>query len=169
MTIPWFSQWSKRNLHCRWGGESGLTLAELLVVVAILSIMGLLTIPHLNSSVYTLSGTADELVANIRLARGYATGRGAHYRVTINTGSYTVQRLVDLDGDGLWDPDSRFPPQTVGLPAAVRIVTGAVLEFNTRGLLSPLPPAPLLIQLRDSNTGKSKQVTIWASGQIYEV
>jgi len=149
--------------------NSGMTMVELLVVLALIAVMGGLALPSVNSSAFNLSKATDELIANVRLSRGFATGRGAHYRMTINANSYTVQRLIDPDGDGVWSPDSSFPPQTVNLPATVHIVTGAVLEFDSRGLLSPLPPEPFVIQLNDAKTGRSKQVKVWASGQVYEV
>lgn len=150
-------------------GNTGMTMVELLVVIAILAILSGIALPNLNSSTFNLSKATDELIANVRLARGFATGRSAHYRMTITADSYTVQRLIDLDGDGEWSPDSRFPSQTVNLPATVRIAAETVFEFDTRGLLSPLPPEPFVIQLNDARTGKSKQVKIWASGQVYEV
>lgn len=158
----------KRVRHV-FAGNTGMTMVELLVVMAVLAILGWIALPNLNSSVFNLAKTTDELIANVRLARGFATGRGAHYRMTITASSYTVQRLSDPDGDKIWTPDPGFPPQTVNLPATVRVTAGTILEFDTRGLLSPLPSQPFVIQLNDSKTGRSKQVKVWASGQVYEV
>ena len=152
-----------------FAGNTGVTMVELLVVLAVVAVLVQIAIPNLNSSIFNLSKATEELIANVHLARGYATGRGAHYRVTITTNSYTIQRLSDPDGDGVWTPDPGFPSQTVNLPATVQIAAGTVLEFDTRGLLYPLPSQPFVLQLNDSKTGKSKQVKIWASGQVYEV
>src|SRR5581483_620710 len=144
--------------------QRGMSLIELLVTVGILSIMIAVAVPRLNSSVLNLPVAEQNLIGDIRLARAYATTRGVHYRVSINATSYTVERLQDADGDGVWEPDSRFPAQTVELPHDVSVSEGAgsVIEFTTRGLLADqadgTPAAVVSITLDDAHHNETKTV-----------
>ncbi|MGE0823617.1 MAG: Tfp pilus assembly protein FimT/FimU [Candidatus Binatia bacterium] len=149
----------------------GFTVVELLVTIGIIGIVGMLAIPAINSGTISLSSASEELQANLRLARGNAVGRGVHFRVTLDMDSYTVERLHDPDEDGVWSTDTSFPPQTTRLPSSVHVSegVGTVVEFDTRGLLYPLPEEPLSITLDNAKTNQTKHLKVWASGQVYEV
>jgi prepilin-type N-terminal cleavage/methylation domain-containing protein len=172
-----FLRWQKGHLFRTWRGESGMTLAELLVAIAIIGILVGTAIPNLNSSVLNLTQAAENMGGDLRVARANATGRGRHYRVTFSSNSYSVQRLsAIIDGSGNttgWAPDGS--PQTVPFPNLISIVAGAgsVVEFNSRGLLEPpsvgVGATVVNVTLRDSKTGHSKTIEIWPSGQIQEV
>lgn len=174
MTITWFSRWSKRNLLRRWGGESGMTVMELLVTLGIISVLAAIAIPQVNSSVINFSSARDGLLADIRLARGNATGRGAHFRVTLSSDSYVIQRLQDGDGDDIWEPNGAFPSQTVELPSMITITEGVgeEIEFTTRGLLilqpDGTPPPVIEITLKDSRDSRTAELSVYPSGQVIE-
>lgn len=155
--------------------HAGFSLMELLVVIAMISILGAIAIPTTNRSVLNLPASALEFEANMRLARGNATGRGVHYRVAIFSKSYDIERLQFNPTTQTWDPDPRFTKETVPLPKNVSIGLGGGerVEFNSRGLLESNPdgtPAALVtVELHDENTGQTKTIRIWPSGQIQEV
>ncbi len=150
-------------------GQSGLTIAELLIGVIIVGVMAMVAIPGLNRSQLNLTVSNQDLLSDIRLARAYSVGRSVHYRVTLSANSYEFARL-NLVG-GSWTVASST---TTNLPANISITTGvgAVIEFTTRGMLVDKPSGhladPVNVTVSDSKTGLSKQFTVWASGQVVE-
>lgn len=154
--------------------EHGLSLVELLVAIGILGLLVALAVPRLNSRQLDLSTAAQDLVGNLRIARANATGRGAHYRATFSSDSYSIQRLQDDDDDGVWDPDGS--PSQVDLPDGISLTVqdgDGVVEFNTRGLIEPNPGDAVAeierLTLTDSQDGRTQQVEVWPSGQVQEV
>ena len=75
-------------------GNQGFSIIELFVVLALIGLMAGLAVPSLNAGRLDLKTETQRFMGNIRLARAYAVNRGAHYRVTINATSYTVDRLI---------------------------------------------------------------------------
>lgn len=162
---------SRRQITGYWYSRpKGLSLLELLVAIAMLSIIGAIAIPHLNKSIFNLSTATQMLVASIRVARADAVSRGTRYRVVLGTNSYSVQRL-QLSGDGEWVPASTT--EEVNLPSGITINVmdgDGVIEFNTRGLVVPAPGEELAeieqLTLHDSRDGDTKYLEVWPSGQV---
>jgi len=106
--------------------QSGFTLAELLIVVTIILIVGGLSIPSLNRAIDNsrLKGAAQKLAATYQDARVRATQDNTSYEVLATaSGIQPAQVCIDLDGDGVCgpgDPVTVFPPQVrltnLGLP-----------------------------------------------------
>ena len=157
-----------------WGDQRGISLIEVLVTIGLFAIIGGIAIPNLNSSSLNLTVALEQILGDVRMARADAITRGAHYRVTLSSESYSVERLQDDDGDGIWEPVGTA--KTVDLPTGIAIVIengDGVIEFNTRGLVTALPdgtPAEIEeLVLSDTARGKNRDVEIWPSGQIMEV
>ena len=156
-------------------GQGGFTMMELIVVIAVVSVMLIIAVPATNRKAMSLPVASEELQAHLRLARANAGRHGAHFRVTItSTQMYTIQRMQDPDGDGIWVPDSSYPAQTQTLSPAVSIGGSAVgqkIEFNTRGLLhstvSGVLPSVVYIPLTGPGSG-TKVIEVWPSGQVQE-
>ena len=153
------------------GKGAGFSLVELLVILGIVGILVTIAIPAMNRSTLNLISSVGELEAYVRVARGNATGRGVHYRITLHSDYYEIDRL-HLSG-GAWVHDPVFTVQTITLPPTVRITTGAgrVFEFNSRGLLQPPSVerpshSESGCTLHDSKRGETTTVGIWPSGQI---
>jgi prepilin-type N-terminal cleavage/methylation domain-containing protein len=152
--------------------RSGFSLIELIVIISIVGIVVMITVPNVNRSQMNLVAGREELEANIRIVRGNATGRGVHYRVTLHSNYYEIDRLK-LHTDGItWVHDPLYSVQTMYLPRNITITTGAgaSFEFNSRGLLEKQadgsPAAQVSITLRDSRDDQTQSVSVWPSGQI---
>jgi type II secretory pathway pseudopilin PulG len=134
----WTNQRLLPPLHLR-GNEREMSLVELLVTLGIVAITGVVTLPRINSQTFNAKLTAQNLLGYIRMARASATTRGAHFRVTLESTSYTVERLQDDDGNGDWEPGSGLQKRTVDLPSgnSLSINNGdGIIEFMTRGLIT---------------------------------
>lgn len=113
--------------------QSGFTLAELSVVVAIVLVVASLSIPNLTRAIDTsrIKGAAQSLAAAYQDARIRATQKDTFYQVLISPGTSPAQICIDLDGDGVCsagDPLTTFAGQ---------------IKVSNLGVPVPLGPAQL--------------------------
>jgi len=114
-------------------------LAELVVVVAIILIVGGLSIPNLTRAIDTsrIKGAVQTLVSAYQDARILATQKNTSYEVLVSPiGIKPAQICIDLDGDGTCgagDPVTTFPAQVsvsnLGVP--VKLGPGQLTYFTT--------------------------------------
>jgi prepilin-type N-terminal cleavage/methylation domain-containing protein len=107
--------------------QAGFTLAELLVVVAIIMVVGGLSIPSLTRTIDNarLKGAAQTLAAAYQDARIRAAQNNTSYEVLVSApGIRPAQVCIDLDGDGICgagDPVTTLPVQValnnLGVPS----------------------------------------------------
>lgn len=140
--------------------QSGFTLAELSVVVAIVLVVAGLSIPNLTRAIDTsrIKGAAQSLAAAYQDARIRATQKDTSYQVLISPGTAPAQICIDLDGDGACsagDPVTTFAGQikvsNLGVPvplgpAQLNYLTTDTehsngLTWNAMGLPCQRPPA----------------------------
>lgn len=89
------------------GLQSGFTLAELIVVVSIILIVGGLSIPSLSRTIDNsrLKSATQMLAASYQNARIRATQDNNSYELLVSApGVNPAQICIDLDGDGLCGP-----------------------------------------------------------------
>jgi prepilin-type N-terminal cleavage/methylation domain-containing protein len=97
--------------------QAGFTLAELLVVVTIIMVVGGLSIPSLNRAIDNarLKGATQKLAAAYQDARIRATQDNTSYEVLVSPpGIKPAKVCIDLDGDGTCGPSepvTTFPMQ----------------------------------------------------------
>ena len=113
--------------------QSGFTLAELIIVVTIVLVVGGLSIPNLTTAIDTsrIKGAAQSLAAAYQDARIRATQKDTSYQVLISPGTSPAQICIDLDGDGTCsagDPVTTFAGQ---------------IKVSNLGVPVPLGPAQL--------------------------
>lgn len=116
--------------------QSGFTLAEMIVVVTIILIVGGMAIPNLTRAIDAsrIKGSAQALAAAYQDARIRATQNDTSYQVLISPpGISPAQICIDLDGDGTCstgDPVTSFPAQVkvsnLGVPVPL---SSALLHF----------------------------------------
>jgi prepilin-type N-terminal cleavage/methylation domain-containing protein len=155
-------------------GSAGFTVVELIVAMGIVGVLLMVALPHFNRGALNASSVTQGVVANLRLARANATGRGVHFRVTFTASSYTVRRLKQDSGN--WIVDSAFAAQTVQAPSGVSFTTiqgDGTIEFDTRGLIVPLSGQLVgeteILRVTDTARGQTKTLQVWPSGQVLEV
>ena len=106
--------------------QTGFTLAELLVVVSIILVVGGLSIPSLSRAIDNsrIKSATEKLAAVYQDARIRATQDNTSYEIIVSpSGVKPAQVCLDLDGDGICgpgDPVTIFPPQVtlsnLGIP-----------------------------------------------------
>lgn len=149
-----------RRVACRPNpdtGVRGFTLFEMLIGLAVMSIMGMIAIPRLVSVTedYRLDALAREVTGNITNARILSITHNADYRVIVSgTDTYILQE----DVSGTWtDRESYTMPEgfTIG-------DDGDAVEFHRWGNASPV--ATFDITNENSNV---VQVVTATSGRSY--
>ena len=149
----------------RHGGEQGFTLLELMVAVALFSIITAVALPTFGSNPYALWTAQQQLLGDLRMTRSDALTKGDHFRFDVKSASTYEEHRMQLVGTQ-WLP--RDPAVRTGtLPSGVTFTSGvgSQFEFNTRGLMLN-PGAATTLTLADSRTGHNRVVTVWPSGQV---
>ena len=154
--------------------NSGFTLVELLVTMAITAILLAVAIPHLDVRREKTNTVVQGFVSDVRWARSKAIINGTRYCVHfVSSTQYEVRRLV-LDVTGTtWVLDKTIKSVTIPAQMGWTMQTdlGSHLQFNTRGMQvafnNPAAPYPLGTTFWD-NYGASHLVTVWPSGQAHE-
>jgi prepilin-type N-terminal cleavage/methylation domain-containing protein len=127
--------------------QAGFSLAELLVVVAIILVVGGLSIPSLSRVIDNsrLKGATQKLAAVYLDSRIRATQNNTTYEVLVSPpGTIPAQACIDLDGDGncgAGEPVTIFPAQisitNVGVPVPLN---SAVLNYPVASQQDGLTP-----------------------------
>jgi prepilin-type N-terminal cleavage/methylation domain-containing protein len=135
--------------------QSGFTLAELIVVVTVILVVGALSIPNLTRAIDTsrIKGAAQSLAAAYQDARIRATQKDTSYQVLISPpGTSPAQICIDLDGDGTCsagDPVTTFATQ---------------IKVSNLGVPVPLGPAQLNYLTMDTEHSTASGLTWNAMG-----
>ena len=128
--------------------ESGFTLAEMIIVVAIILVVGAMAIPNLTRAIDAsrIKGSAQALAAAYQDARIRATQNDTSYQVLIPPPGISIAQVcIDLDRDGTCsagDPTTTFPAQVRVSNLGVPVPLGpAQLNYQTIDTEHLTPPA----------------------------
>ena len=133
-------------------GQLGFTIAELLVVVGILSILGMIAVPQFIAIQpgFRLDGAARQVFGELMSARMKAVNENTTYTITFPT-SHTIQiagsatRTVDLQS----------------LYSGVTITSNqATIQFSSRGTADVAPTITI------TNSAGSKTVLLKITGSV---
>jgi len=164
------SEW-RRGLR---KAESGTSLPEVMVTLGVITILMGIGVLSLDRDTLDLDTARQSLVSDLRMARMQATLKGVRFRFTIESSSYRIERLVDIDGAEHWRVDSAYSPKVVTLPAGYGMAStstsgsATTAEFDGRGLLvaqSDGSVGVISIVIVDDE-GRQKLVKLWPSGQV---
>ena len=151
--------------------NSGITLLELMVTVAILAIAAAVAVPNMikSRSGANLRGSANNLRADLNMAKMMAVRENALVVVNFSGNSYEI--FVD-NGAGLntgnwnWDGDERklrernLPPG-VSIDLASTTFLNSRTRFNERGLPDQLGTVVLV-----SSSGEQNQIGLNRMGRV---
>ncbi len=140
--------------------QRGLSLIELVVVVALLALLLTLALARFSRAGRDLPAAASNLLGDIRVARTLAISRNLHYRVRVAAaGQYVLER--DLNDDGIFEGIER----TAALPSQVVFANdlGAFVEYDSRGFVTN-PVGGCSFRLQDNRTSQTRSVQVLGSG-----
>lgn len=153
-----------RTFHARPSARRGFTLAELLVVVAVMGIMAAMAGPRLVrwTQVISQRGAANELIADLSLARTQAVrqGRTVSLRVTSDT---TYQVTADDANGNAARVLKRVNLKRSYTSTRLSVGTGR-LSFDSRGMYRAGSTLSEVTVLRGT---ESKTIRVTAVGRIY--
>jgi len=143
----------------------GFTLLELLVTVALFSVVLGVAGPRFRKGSYALWTGQQQVLGDLRLTRSDSLTKGDHFRFDITAAGTYIESRMRLVG-ATWTVI--VPPlRNRTLPSGVTFANnvGSRFEFDTRGLMLN-PGSATTITLSDANTGKTKGIVVWPSGQV---
>ena len=151
----------------RFAATGGYTLLELLVTIAIFTVVALAGLPHVDGRRESINSSIQRVVADMRYARSRSITSGDHFAIEwTGSNSYEVQRMT-LNGSGDWEVSDVV--RTTQLPDHIAFVLTESIdrfEFNTRGMMVS-SQGPLWPVISDTHVGSNHLLSIWPSGQIY--
>lgn len=159
--------------------NSGFTLIELMIVIAIIATVLAITVPAYLTYIpaYRLNSAVEELQGSMQIARVRAIKEAASVCVSVDTGTETCTVFLDNGGpDGTGTADSN---KQEGTEATIKILTmprgidiydvtftsnNNVARFNSRGLPPNLSYAGA-IRLRTGLQGRYRAVVVNIAGR----
>jgi hypothetical protein len=156
---------TRSTLRGQRRSSAGFGILELLATIAMLAVMARFGLPHVADSDFALFQAHAQLVADLRAARAHALVTGDHFQLAMTSPStYVTQRMGLVDDE--WTASAE-PTVDRTLPRGVHITRGAAarFEFDTRGMLVD-PVGADLLEMHDTRTGSTRQITVWPSGQV---
>jgi prepilin-type N-terminal cleavage/methylation domain-containing protein len=111
--------------------KKGVTLIELVIVMAIIAIMAVLAVPNIGAWLpnYRLRSATRDIASTLRTAQMKAISVNRQFRVAFNTpsaGSYVLQR-----NSGGWQVDGASQALPAGITISAITFPGSIAEFNT--------------------------------------
>ncbi len=109
--------------------QSGFSLIELMVVIAVIAILSSIALPALGSMAAgnDLNTAQENLIETLKKARGMAVSHSTFATVTINSAARTAQLSL---------ADGSLPAETVRMRQSVVIGADAVLLFGAQGTVT---------------------------------
>ena len=144
-------------------GEGGITLIELVVVMAIVAIMGVYLAPAIGEWLdnFRIRQAARDIASNLQFAKMRAISRRLEYRVNFDVANNQYRLWVN---DGGWVPD----PEGVVLctPRGVDITSAGFSGGVSRAEFNPDGTASNGTITIDNQQGKTYKVVVYRTGRI---
>jgi prepilin-type N-terminal cleavage/methylation domain-containing protein len=150
--------------RCR-AGVRGFSLIELLSVVGAMAIVLAVAMPHASNDRFALWQAQTQVISDLRRARTDALTKGNHFTFKVLSSTTYAEYRLTLNA-GVWQQlTAAVRSGTLPSPVQFNTGVGSTFEFDTRGLMV-LPSAALTATLQDTHSSKTRNVTVWPSGQV---
>ncbi len=158
--------------------QTGFSLAEVLVIIAVIAIVAGFTIPMLSSSVdnWQLTGNAREIATTLSTAKLSSTAQMNHYQLSFapSQNRWRLNRLnkttnaFDLQFEYQLSKGVDFKASSTSAPVGFPTSSSSTITFNSRGIpidiTSGNPTANNVIYL--SNDVDNYAITVSLSGKV---
>ena len=151
--------------------QSGFTLLELMITVAVLGVLAALALPSFQSVLEgrRLVGAAENLFADLQFARSESIKRNVVIRFQVTTGANWCFGVDDDDGTACDCTNNACEVDTIpkNVVAAdytdIQMSVGGVVEFDPR---QGMPDTAQTYTFRVGAAGRTKSVTVNAIGRV---
>ena len=160
---------SQRHTTCRKpGNNSGFTLVELMVTVAVMAILAAFAMPSMTALINNVrvSGQTEELVSSLQLARAEAIRRNARVTVCAGTG-------IVCSGSATWGNWTVFGRDTTAAIATTDVIrnTAASASVDVTGpatgiIYKPSGMIDTLQTLQVGHAGNDRCISVLVSGVV---
>ncbi len=150
--------------------QRGFTLAELIIVLVLISILAAVAVPRLfDMDQFSARGTRDFVGASLRYAQKSAIAMRRNVCVSVAATQVTITyagtsgvNQACAAGNALVNPGNGLPygDSSNALPAKAPVATPASLIFDAQGRPLSAPSTPMLSALAISVTGHATPLTI---------
>ncbi len=137
------------------GRQSGFTLVELLIVLAVTAVLASLVAPSFNEQLSRrrIEGVATELSTDLQFARSQSVANGGVVRVmTLSTTQYVVRDAANND------------LKTVNLPSGIAATNAATVAYDPLRGMATVTNGP--INLTSTRTAAQVRLDINAMGRV---
>jgi|GEM_PF-2945389 len=147
----------------RDGQRRGFSTLELVLALALLALALVILVPRLSPRPLYLTADAQELAANLKVARSFAQSRSTHYQVRVASSTQYVVERGELVGS-VWT----FPvtERTVTLRPGIAFSAadvGKAVSFDSRGRVVG---SEVTFTLVDGARGWTRPVVVRVTGLV---
>jgi prepilin-type N-terminal cleavage/methylation domain-containing protein len=151
----------------RRGGEAGITLVELMVVLVVIALLVATTYPMLGGvlDVLVSKGAAEQVASAIRQARQYAITEGANRCIafgTVPVTSYRIRETPDSTSCGGAVRDQ----QQIANGAAVVSPTNLTIIFDPVGRIAPATASDVTLTVDTQPPSCASIITVTPFGGV---
>ena len=144
--------------------QSGFTLIEMMIIIAIMAIFAGIAVPNFLSYLpkHRLNGAARQVMGDLMAARMKAVSQNCDVRVAFVAYDAEYKIWTDSDNDGAIDSGEEITKNIQSDYHDVTISTTKNIEFHSRGTANPYGT----IALTGSNSTNSKNVNVRITGRV---